>query len=103
MAAVARFWVRDDGAILGKVFEVGASSYKTNHVYEIRELLGESAIIDLGLSALPSDPELWKMAPEDRPVPAGMRLDQVGSSTGGMFLHTPEEWVRTVKAREKGE
>ena len=57
---LARLWVRGadpkDGAILGITFKGTRDVFKANHIYELREAMGEVILKDLGPSWLGNKP-----------------------------------------------
>ena len=94
---LARLYARETGGLLlGKA--VSGAPFRTGHVYELQELLGEVFLGSLGVSALPTDEALWAMSEAERdaffPVRPGMRVDQLVAQTQGRMWFTPEEWAR---------
>lgn len=89
---LARLWVRgcdpNDGIILGVTFKRTRNSLKANHVYELREVLGEIVLKDLGPSWLgnrPGDPAY------------GQTLDGVLAKAEKYLVLTKKEYMTLVK------
>jgi hypothetical protein len=90
--SLARLWVRGggpkDGVILGVTFKGTRNVLKANHVYELREVMGEVILKDLGPSWLgnkPKDPAY------------GRTIGDVFDISGKYFGLTKEEYIEQRK------